>query len=165
MPVDENTRLRIRQYLIELMDEDAADAIMESMPPIPWTELATKEDIARLDGRLLDLHRDVTHIGGRLATTNERLDGTNVRIDVLTERVDTLADRIDGTNERIDTLADRIDSTNERIDGTNERIDTLADRIGELSHTITVGFLSMAVTLVVLMVGTIASLIAAGAFG
>jgi DNA repair ATPase RecN len=151
VPVDENTRLRIRQYLIELMDEDAADAIMESMPPIPWTELATKEDIARLDGRLLDLHRDVTHIDGRLDTTNERLDGTNVRIDVLTER--------------IDTLADRLDSTNERIDGTNERIDTLADRIGELSHTITVGFLSMAVTLVVLMVGTIASLIAAGAFG
>ena len=129
MPVDENTRLRIRQYLIELMDEGAADAMMESMPPIPWTELATKDDIARLDDRLVGI------------------DG----------RIDSLTERVDGTNTRIDTIADRLDGTNERLDTTNERM-------ADLSRAVTVGFFSMALTLAVFLIGTIASLIAAGAF-
>ena len=34
MPADEKTRLRIRQYLTELIDEEAADTMMESMPTI-----------------------------------------------------------------------------------------------------------------------------------
>ena len=143
MPVDENTRLRIRQYLIELMDEGAADAMMESMPPIPWTELATKDDIARLDDRLVG-------IDGRIDSLTERVDGTNTRID-------TIADRLDGTNTRIDTIADRLDGTNERLDTTNERM-------ADLSRAVTVGFFSMALTLAVFLIGTIASLIAAGAF-
>ena len=46
MPTSESTRLRIRQYLIEAMDEEAADAMMESMPPVHWDHLATKDDIA-----------------------------------------------------------------------------------------------------------------------
>ena len=143
MPVDENTRLRIRQYLIELMDEGAADAMMESMPPIPWTELATKDDIARLDDRLVG-------IDGRIDSLTERVDGTNTRID-------SVADRLDGTNTRIDTIADRLDGTNERLDTTNERM-------ADLSRAVTVGFFSMALTLAVFLIGTIASLIAAGAF-
>ena len=143
MPVDENTRLRIRQYLIELMDEGAADAMMESMPPIPWTELATKDDIARLDDRLVG-------IDGRIDSLTERVDGTNTRID-------SVADRLDGTNTRIYTIADRLDGTNERLDTTNERM-------ADLSRAVTVGFFSMALTLAVFLIGTIASLIAAGAF-
>jgi hypothetical protein len=35
MPAYENTRLRIRQYMIEMMDQEATDAIQEFMPPIP----------------------------------------------------------------------------------------------------------------------------------
>ena len=157
MPVDENTRLRIRQYLIELMDEGAADAMMESMPPIPWTELATKDDIARLDDRLVG-------IDGRIDSLTERVDGTNTRID-------SVADRLDGTNTRIDTIADRLDGTNtridtiaDRLDGTNERLDTTNERMADLSRAVTVGFFSMALTLAVFLIGTIASLIAAGAF-
>ncbi len=130
MPVDENTRLRIRQYLIELMDEAAADAMMESMPPIPWTELATKDDISRLGERIDDL-------------------GTS------------LGDRLDRTNERID---DSSASMGKRIDGVSERMDTMNERMGDLARVVTVGFFSMALTLAVFLIGTLASLFAAGAF-
>jgi hypothetical protein len=45
--VDERTRLRIRQWFLQQMDdEEMADAIMESMPPVDWSELATKHDLA-----------------------------------------------------------------------------------------------------------------------
>lgn len=140
MPADENTRLRIRQYLIELMDEAAADAMMESMPPIPWTELATKDDITRLDGRLESLDR--------------RVDQTSSDLQELT-RVVALQGASLGA--RMDSIADRLDTTNDRIDSTN-------DRMGDLARTVTVGFFSMALTLAVFLIGTIASLLAAGAF-
>lgn len=140
MPADENTRLRIRQYLIELMDEAAADAMMESMPPIPWTELATKDDITRLDGRLESLDR--------------RVDQTSSDLQELTRVVATQGASL---GARMDSIADRLDTTNERIDTTNERM-------GDLARTVTVGFFSMALTLAVVLIGTIASLFAAGAF-
>lgn len=68
MSTDETTRFQIREHLVELMDETLADAIMESMPPIPWTDLATKADVARLDGRL-------DGVDGRLDGIDGRLDG------------------------------------------------------------------------------------------
>ena len=47
MTVDERTRLRIRQWFLQQMDdEEMADAIMESMPPVDWSDLATKQDLA-----------------------------------------------------------------------------------------------------------------------
>ena len=147
MPVDENTRLRLRQYLIELMDETAADAMMESMPPIPWTELATKDDVTRIDGRLESLDR--------------RVEQTSSDLQELT-RVVALQGASLGA--RMDSISDRFDGTNIRIDGISERIDTLSERMGDLGRTLTVGFFSMALTLAVFMIGTVASLFAAGAF-
>jgi len=45
--VDERTRLRIRQWFLQQMaDEEMADAIMESMPPVDWSDLVTKQDLA-----------------------------------------------------------------------------------------------------------------------
>jgi hypothetical protein len=52
MSVDERTRLAIRSWFAEQLNDDLADAIMESMPPIEWTDVATKDDLA-LMGREL----------------------------------------------------------------------------------------------------------------
>ena len=47
MAIDERIRLRIRQWFMEQVDdEEMADAIMESMPPVEWSELVTKHDLA-----------------------------------------------------------------------------------------------------------------------
>ncbi len=85
MPTDENTRLRIRQYLIELMDEDAADAMMEPMPPIPWTELATKDDISDLRGDMArietGLRRDMAGLESNLRTEITALE-SNLRTEI-----------------------------------------------------------------------------------
>ena len=51
MPADEPVRLRLHRRLTELLDPDLADAMMESMPPMRWDQLATKDDIDRLDAR------------------------------------------------------------------------------------------------------------------
>ena len=47
MAIDERIRLRIRQWFMQQVDdEEMADAIMESMPPVEWSELVTKHDLA-----------------------------------------------------------------------------------------------------------------------
>jgi len=52
------------------MGKDAADAMLESVSPIPWTLLATKDDIAHLDARL---DRLVATIGSNFAGLEGRL--------------------------------------------------------------------------------------------
>ncbi len=159
MPADEKTRLRIRQYLTELIDEEAADAMMESMPPVAWTELATKADVGRLDGRL--------------DTLTLRVDQNSSDIQELTRTVAeqgaSLGARIDGVSERIDfignSLSERMDGVSVRMDSIGVRMDDLGVQMGQLGRAVTIGAATVAITLVVFMIGTIASLIAAGAFG
>ena len=63
-----------------------------------------------------------------------------------------------------DPIASCVERATDRLDGTNERLDTTNERMADLSRAVTVGFFSMALTLAVFLIGTIASLIAAGAF-
>ena len=97
MPTDETTRLRIRQYLTELMDEEAADAMMESMAPMPWTELATKDDLARLEARF-----------------DQRFDGIDQRFEVMEQR---FADRFDVMDQRFDVMGRQFDALVATITG------------------------------------------------
>ncbi|MCP3934825.1 MAG: hypothetical protein GY708_05565 [Actinomycetia bacterium] len=177
MPADEKTRLRIRQYLTELIDEEAADAMMESMPPIAWTELATKADVGRLDGRLdtltLSVGQNSSDIQELTRTVSEqgvslgaRIDGLGDRLD---QRIDDLGDRldrrIDGVSERLDSVCERMDGVSERMDSIGARMDDLGVQMGQLGRAVTIGAATMALTIVVFMIGTIASLIVAGTFG
>ncbi len=94
MPVDENTRLRLRQRFTELMDEDLADAIMESMPPVPWTDLATKNDIARLDGRF---------------------DRVDERLDKMDQRFDLIDQRLGGFGRQFEKIDDQFAISNDQF--------------------------------------------------
>ena len=68
MPADEPVRLRLYRRLTELLDPDLADAMMESMPPMRWDHLATKDDIDRLDARGDRLEIAIQAQGERLET-------------------------------------------------------------------------------------------------
>ena len=85
---DDRTRLRLHQRLTELLEPDLADAMMESMPPMPWDELATKADIAALDPRFEAIDR--------------RFEAIDRRFDLLTEHFDAKLD------SKIDALEGRL---------------------------------------------------------
>lgn len=81
--------------------------MMESMPPMRWDQLATKDDIERLDARMERVERTLVDHGGwfeRLDARADRLEGLIAahgermenRFDVLGERFDALGERIDG---------------------------------------------------------------------
>lgn len=85
MPADERTRLQIRQHFIELMNEELADAIMESMPPVPWPEIATTRDLAaletRFDARFDQMDTRLEQIDGRFDLVDGRFTQTDDRFD------------------------------------------------------------------------------------
>ena len=83
MPVDERTRLAIRSWFAEQLNDDLADAIMESMPPIEWTDVATKDDLA-LMGRELraetaelraEMHLGFAAVSNEFAVVHKELAG------------------------------------------------------------------------------------------
>ncbi|WP_419929065.1 hypothetical protein [Candidatus Poriferisocius sp.] len=45
MPASEEKRLALRNRLIEVLGEEEAEVLMESLPPFDWHQLATKDDI------------------------------------------------------------------------------------------------------------------------
>lgn len=82
MSVDEPVRLRLHRRLAELLNAELADAMMESMPPTRWDQLATKDDLERLE-HLISAQGE--RLENLIATQGKRFEN---RIDALGDRVD-----------------------------------------------------------------------------
>lgn len=52
MPASEKERLTLLNRLIEVLGREEAEQIMDSLPPVHWHDLATKDDINALEQRL-----------------------------------------------------------------------------------------------------------------
>ena len=52
MTTTETKRFRLRERLHDLMEEEHVTTLMDSLPPIGWERLATKEDLADLEERI-----------------------------------------------------------------------------------------------------------------
>ena len=52
MTTTETKRFRLRERLNDLMEEEHVTTLMDSLPPIGWERLATKDDLADLEQRL-----------------------------------------------------------------------------------------------------------------
>ena len=133
----EPIRARILAKLAELLGDEEAAAIMESIPPFDWSELATKADLAALDLKVERLTSDVE----RLTSDVERLP---TREDLLQFRVDTptkaeMADAIASSESR---MTSRMESMEHRIEA------SLHDLRAELHETVHAAFMRVMTLLV-----------------
>lgn len=71
---------------------------MESMPPVPWTELATKSDLRDLETRI-DERFDL--MNGQFEQVNERFDLGSGQFQLLAERFDHLVAQFDGLGDQV----------------------------------------------------------------
>lgn len=63
MANDERARQHMFQKLDEALGPEAAGTMMEHLPPVPWNELATKQDIAQLaTATKQDLAREIAQL-------------------------------------------------------------------------------------------------------
>lgn len=65
MSIDERARHELRMRLEEVLGTDEATTLMHYLPPMDWSEIATKRDLDQLADRLrVEIHRE----GGALRT-------------------------------------------------------------------------------------------------
>ena len=50
MPVDDRTRLNLHRKLDEILGSDDADTLMAHLPPVTWSDVATKDDLRVAEG-------------------------------------------------------------------------------------------------------------------
>ena len=136
MSVDEPVRLRLHRRLSELLDAELADAMMESMPPTRWDQLATSDDIERLDARTERIERVLVDHGERFERLTEHGDRLERLITAqgqrLEHRIDALGERVAGLGERAEN---RSNALGERVDGLGDRVDALGEHLGAQLHS------------------------------
>ena len=102
----EDARLRFRQWLIDHeLEPEVAYAILESMPPFDWSEIARRDEVA--------LKADV----------DARFDGIDHRLDGIDQRLDRIDQRLDGIDQRFDSIDDRFVGVYERFDSMHAAFD------------------------------------------
>ena len=97
----EQRRFRLRAALGEQLGDEAAEDLMDSLPPFDWTHIATKDDIHRLELRF-----DATD--QRFVSVNHRLDGIDQRLDGIDQRFDVMDKKFDLVDQRFDFLESKI---------------------------------------------------------
>lgn len=81
-PIGEDKRLALMNRLTEALGEEEAKTLMESLPPVLWTHLVTKDDLHALE------HRLRTDFNGQFAQLNAKIDGGFAKIESRFAKVD-----------------------------------------------------------------------------
>ena len=75
MPMSETKRQNVIKQLTETIGEEAAEALMESIPPFDWHQIATKDDLARalqaltaeVNGQFAQVRGEIRRVEGELS--------------------------------------------------------------------------------------------------
>jgi len=98
--MSEQGRHRLLQRLREILGDEEAATLMENLPPLPWSELATKADLEGLATKadLEVLRDDVTELDVKLRTLDGSLDlrfeRSEARMESLVHRTVTAQTRV-----------------------------------------------------------------------
>ena len=123
-------RLQLYEELVKEFGDEPAMTLMESLPPVDWHELATKDDLAALEER----------VNARFEVVDARIDTglAGVRGEVAALRVE-LGARIDtglagvrgevaGVRGEVAELRGEMSAMNARFEVVDARFDAVGDR-------------------------------------
>lgn len=88
MSSGEADRLTLHQTLRGLMPENVADILMAHLPPVGWSNVATKDDINLLR---TEMNQRFTLVDEKFKQVDTRLDRVDARLDRLETKIDQLA--------------------------------------------------------------------------
>ena len=111
MSSGEADRLTLHQTLRGLMPENVADILMAHLPPVGWSNVATKDDInllrVEMNQRFTLVDEKFKQIDPRFTTIDERFRQIDARFD----QIDARLDRVDSRFDRLETKIDQLAST------------------------------------------------------
>jgi len=102
MSSHEADRLNLHQTLRGLMPEDVADILMAHLPPIGWSNVATKDDINLLR---MEMNQRFTLVDERFKQVDPRFTTIDARFDQIDARLDRVDTKFDRLETKIDQLA------------------------------------------------------------
>ena len=73
MPASEKKRLALLNRLIEVLGREEAEVLMDSLPPVDWHQLATKDDVFALKEDVFALKEDVVALKEDVVALEQRL--------------------------------------------------------------------------------------------
>ena len=79
MAATQGQRAALYASLVDSMGEEAADTLMDQLPPTGWDQMATKEDLAGVE---LRLQTALATLLAQFAETNARITETNADLRV-----------------------------------------------------------------------------------
>ena len=59
MSITEASRFQLRTAIGQILSEEAADTLMELLPPVGWADVATKTDLHYLNGDIQNLRNEL----------------------------------------------------------------------------------------------------------
>jgi hypothetical protein len=59
MSITEASRFQLRTAIGQILSEEAADTLMELLPPVGWADVATKTDLHYLNGGIQNLRNEL----------------------------------------------------------------------------------------------------------
>lgn len=83
----EQRRFRMRAALGERLGDEVAEDLMDSLPPFDWTQIATKDDIKRLELRFDATDQRFVSIDQRFEVLDKRFDLVDQRFDLLESKI------------------------------------------------------------------------------
>ena len=93
MAATQSQRAVLYASLVDSMGEEAADTLMDQLPPTGWDQMATKEDLAGVEQRLqAALAAALAQIDAQFADTNAKFVEINAKfVEINAKFVDTSA--------------------------------------------------------------------------
>jgi hypothetical protein len=128
MAVNERSRRMLYDRLEEVLGVGHGDALMHSLPPVGWADVATRRDI---DESAAGVRRDLAELDLRLSHRIDRLQAD------LAHRFDRVDDRFERVDDRFDRVDDRFTAVEADL---AQRFDGLEDRFAPQTAEITAAF-------------------------
>lgn len=138
MPVTEPSRHKLYQRLEEVLGSEEADTLMEHLPPVGWADVATKDDLARLEA-VMD---------ARFEALEARMDS---RFAVMDSRFAVMDSRFDAMDSRFDAMDPRFEAMDSRFDATDANLRSYVDRAMRTNMVVTIGVLGTLTTAVTVL--------------
>ncbi len=121
MKKKEAKRYHLRQEAARSMDEEAAEELMDSLPPLDWTDLATKADVAtmqeRTDSSLGQLRQEVLSNTAGLATLARGQEQINANVGAVREQAAGLGGRVTGLEGEVGGLRQEVGGLRQEVGG------------------------------------------------
>jgi hypothetical protein len=131
----EQRRFRMRASLGEQLGDEVAEDLMDSLPPFDWMQIATKDDIRRLEIRF-------DGIDHRFEANDRRFDSIDQQLVSINQQLDANDRRFDGTDQQFEVMERRFDLVDQRFDLLETKLGTRMLRMSIASTVSSVGVLS-----------------------